>query len=111
MRWSNGTSCPTDPAKRPSRVIGATTDTTFVDPALAGGDWYYRVTARDIHDNESEPSNEAQLLAASGVGDDALPAAFRLAAAVPNPFNPSTLVRFSLAQDGPAAVDVLDAQQ
>ncbi|MCB1182198.1 T9SS type A sorting domain-containing protein [bacterium] len=94
----------------PATFIGTTTDTTFVDPALAGGDWYYRVTARDIHDNESEPSNEAQLLAASGVGDDALPAAFRLAAAVPNPFNPSTLVRFSLAQDGPAAVDVLDLQ-
>ncbi len=44
----------------------------------------------------------------TGVGD--APAVFMVEGNHPNPFNPSTRVVFSLAQAGPATVDVLDLQ-
>ena len=44
----------------------------------------------------------------SGVGD--VPNVFGLTGNVPNPFNPATQVRFSLARDGMAEIDVLDLQ-
>ncbi len=46
--------------------------------------------------------------AASPVGDDSLPALTRLAANVPNPFNPQTRISFDLGQDGPVRLDVFD---
>lgn len=94
----------------PVTFVGATPDTSFVDANLASGTWYYVVTAEDQHDNESDPSNQAELqVAVSGVGDD-LPLAFRVTGAVPNPFNPSTKIHFSLAAAGHTTVEVFDAR-
>lgn len=44
--------------------------------------------------------------AVTAVGD--VPAAFALLPAQPNPFNPSTTIRFSLATAGPVRLDILD---
>lgn len=43
-------------------------------------------------------------------GVDGVPGVFALRGNAPNPFNPSTRVTFSLAQSGPAVIDVLDLQ-
>jgi len=43
-------------------------------------------------------------------GVDALPRAFALHGAVPNPFNPQTMVRFSLPSDQFARLDIYDVQ-
>ncbi|HOX25590.1 MAG TPA: S8 family serine peptidase [Candidatus Krumholzibacteria bacterium] len=49
----------------------------------------------------------AALLALETTAAPDLPAALAIAAA-PNPFNPRTVVRFSLAEAGPATVEILD---
>lgn len=90
-------------------LLGTTADTTFVDADLAGGPWYYVVAGRDIHGNVGDPSNEVSLLTASAVGDE-IPAAFTVAGASPNPFNPRTDIRFSLPGEALASVDVYDAR-
>src|SRR5690606_3312630 len=47
---------------------------------------------------------------AVGVEDDAgVPYAFALEPAYPNPFNPATTLRFSLAEPGEAVLEVYDA--
>nr|AWJ66354.1 hypothetical protein [uncultured bacterium] len=45
----------------------------------------------------------------TGAGPDETPARFALEPAYPNPFNPSTQLRFSLDADGPARLAVYDA--
>ncbi len=94
----------------PGNFVGSTSDTTFVDAALASGTWYYKVTAEDFHNNESTPSNEAELAITVSAVEDGLPTAFRVVGAVPNPFNPSTVVHFSLARSGGTTVEVFDAR-
>jgi hypothetical protein len=51
-------------------LIGQTTSTTFVDPDLPAGTFYYLVTAQDAVGNVSQPSNEAN---ASVAGDTTPP--------------------------------------
>ncbi|MFT5514801.1 MAG: hypothetical protein ACI80V_000920, partial [Rhodothermales bacterium] len=48
--------------------------------------------------------------AVTGVEDDLLPASFELRPNYPNPFNPSTLVRYALPKAGPVTVSVYDAR-
>jgi len=40
-------------------LIGTTTDTTFIDSSLTGGNLYYYVSAMDIHNNESPYSEDS----------------------------------------------------
>ena len=90
--------------------VATTPDTSFADMGLASGTWYYVVTAEDFTNNESEPSNQVTLQTAiSGVNDET-PQAFRVTGAVPNPFNPSTSIHFSLEQGGPTAVEIFDTR-
>jgi hypothetical protein len=66
---------------------------------------YLLVTATDFAGNESEP---AILNQASGVGDGSLPSRFSLHANYPNPFNPTTVIRFDLPVDSPVRLRVFD---
>ena len=94
----------------PTSFVASTPDTSFADLNLASGTWHYRVTAEDFNNNESGPSNEASLQTAiSGVGDET-PQAFRVKGAVPNPFNPSTSIHFSLDQSGQTTVEIFDTR-
>jgi len=68
------------------------------------------VTAEDVHGNESVPSNEAQLQTGVSAVDDQTPLAFRLNGATPNPFNPVTTLRFSLARASATTVKVFDTR-
>ncbi|MCB1047885.1 MAG: T9SS type A sorting domain-containing protein, partial [Calditrichaeota bacterium] len=43
-------------------------------------------------------------------GSSSRPASFALYPVSPNPFNPDTMVRFSLAEDGPASLVLYDIQ-
>jgi hypothetical protein len=88
-------------------------DTTGVDStATASSDFYYIVTARDIHGNESTPSNEAMVDGTpTGIGDHT-PALSALSVLpnVPNPFSATTTLRFGLPEASGVTLEVFDVR-
>jgi len=83
-----------------SNRIGAPKDTSFVDTSFDPTRSYYKVSAWDIHENESgyallRPQD------ITGVSNaPAVPAVSLLEQNVPNPFNPMTVIRFAVARTG-----------
>ncbi len=89
----------------PASVVAALADTGFAD--AAGAPWYYKLTAVDVHGNESP----AALLTPSGTldaGGGPTTVALALHSPSPNPARGSSTVRFALAQRGWVRVAVLD---
>jgi hypothetical protein len=90
-------------------LIGVPWDTVLVDdefdPSVEN---YYKVSAWDIHRNESDWS----LLGPEDIGGvgspPAAPLVTRLEQNVPNPFNPVTMIRFSVAEPGWVRLVVFD---
>jgi hypothetical protein len=81
----------------PGTLVHSTASTGWVDPAYHGGGVYYEVTALDYAGNESSPAVAGSV---TGVGDVAIPSAFALYPNVPNPFNPTTVIRYDMPQNG-----------
>lgn len=72
------------------------------------GGYYYKLSAFDINDNESEfavfsPDN------VTGDETPKAPAASYLSQNYPNPFNPTTRIAFGLAAPGPVSLRIYDA--
>ena len=80
----------------------------LVDLGPGAGDFYYRVAAVDLHENEGAISNEAQATSLTGTGDSLLPQRTALRGNHPNPFNPSTSIRFDLSSPGRVELGVYD---
>lgn len=90
----------------PDSFVAASTDTLYVDPAwLAGGSWY-KLVAVDIHGNAG-PAAVLALSIISAAGD-APRAVTGLNPVAPNPFNPATVVSWSLARPGAVEVRICD---
>jgi hypothetical protein len=93
----------------PGNFLTTSPDTTLLDTSADPlKKWYYKVTAVDYNDNESDESNEAWADIVTAVGDQ-LPAQTFLAQNVPNPFNPATTISFGLADEGHVTLVVYDA--
>ncbi len=94
----------------PGNLIAEPTDTTYFD-----SDWrwdsgyYYKVSAIDIHENESAFSllRPADM---TGLGGEGPIAANYLKQNYPNPFNPSTTIPFALKAPGRASLKIYDAR-
>ncbi len=91
----------------PGNLAGSTTDTCFADGGMPGS--YYRLSAVDVHGNESPfafltPSNT------TGVGAGDVPRALALGAPAPNPLREVTTLHFSLPHEGRVALAVFDLQ-
>ena len=91
-----------------SNLLGTTEETRFFDGEwVVSAGYFYKVSARDIHENESDFA----ILApdqATAVGD--LPTTHRnvLYPNAPNPFNPRTTLAFEIATDGPVSLRIYD---
>lgn len=95
----------------PLYLLDNTTELTLWDRnAPAGTPYFYIVTARDVHGNQSVPSNEANIEAvASGTGDSVpVPSALQVLSNVPNPFSGATTLRIGLPGEADVILDVFD---
>ncbi len=80
----------------PANLVHQTAGTSWYDPD-AGPQDHYRLTAIDHAGNQSEPAMPQSVTAIAGAD---LPARPTLQGAFPNPFNPSTEIRFALPTGG-----------
>ncbi|UCH10823.1 MAG: VCBS repeat-containing protein [Fidelibacterota bacterium] len=101
-------------AANPTTLVdstGSITDTTKTLTGLTNGTTYYfRITAVDVALNESAYSSEVSATPTPlSVSDqDALPTEFALHQNHPNPFNPTTTLRFDLPEAGDVTLLVYD---
>jgi hypothetical protein len=93
----------------PGDLLTTTCDTITVDEGWAEGpDYCYKVTAVDVHGNES---GYAMFCSSELTGDDPapVPLATFLEQNYPNPFNPVTTIAFGLRAGGHVSLRIYDA--
>ncbi len=88
----------------PANRIATPVDTAWVDPA--GQTYWYKLTAVDVHGNESAATT---LLPAGALDAPAAALALSFAAPRPNPAGGAVTLRFTLARTGAVTLAVLDA--
>jgi hypothetical protein len=93
--------------ENPSVLLGTTTETSYDVSAFVGSGYHhFAVTARDFNGNES-PIDLGDWIPTSAEGE--LPTAFRLAQNFPNPFNPTTVIRYDVPKRGALVLSIHDA--
>ena len=93
-------------APNAGNLVTAQSDTAYVDNVAPTHAWY-RLTAVDVHGNESA-SVMVSPFQISGVSGGSVPPVTELQGATPNPFNPATTIAFTMAQAGQVTLAVHD---
>jgi hypothetical protein len=81
----------------PADLVHTTTTTSWIDPDYDGWNVYYKITALDFVGNESDPASAGTVTA---VAEPVIPQTFALYQNVPNPFNPTTAIRYDVPVGG-----------
>ena len=89
----------------PEDLVHETPDTFWIDTIENGYLYYYRVSAVDDAGNEGDRATTETTTDADG-----LPSAIVLHQNIPNPFNPTTLIRFELPARARVKLHVFDVQ-
>jgi hypothetical protein len=92
----------------PANFLSNDTDTVLVDAGAPTGALYYIVTAYDVHENQSKPSNEANVGATTHVGNLPPITALTVLQNHPNPFTASTSLQVGLAKASAVSIEVYD---
>ncbi len=90
----------------PEYLVQEVTESNWTDAVSHPFGLYYQITTVDWVGNESPPEGPSIV---SGVPVPVRPGGDTLAEAVPNPFNPTTLLEFEIVQPGPATLRIYDA--
>ena len=89
---------------------GTVVEWGWVPPEISAGDCRLVIRSRDRFGNTATAASEAFSIIPSSTGGPGPVLPYRLAAPRPNPFNPSTGIRFSLPEPTEVRLSVLDAQ-
>lgn len=92
----------------PINFLSNSIDTVYTDASAPGSALYYIVTARDVHTNESNASNEAAVAAVTGVGDTPAINGLSVLQNRPNPFTAGTELQIGLPHASRVDIAVYD---
>jgi hypothetical protein len=93
----------------PENLLGTSdSNPTFGHDVVEIGEHYYVVSAMDIHENESEYSEVASIALLSLVDVNGIPDNYTLHQNFPNPFNPTTQIKYELPSDALVNINIYD---
>jgi hypothetical protein len=92
----------------PINFLSSAEDTVLVDAGAPTSALYYIVTATDVHENQSAPSNEAGVSATTGVGNTPSITALTVLQNHPNPFTGATELSIGLPASSDVKIEVYD---
>jgi len=92
----------------PVHFLASATDTALIDASAPATALYYVVTAYDVHENRSAPSNEASVGSTTGVGNTPPITTLTVLQNHPNPFSGTTSLEIGLPVNADLEIEVFD---
>jgi hypothetical protein len=90
-------------------LLDTTLALTYVDSLFESGDYGYYVTAEYSQNDESDPTNIVIIsYVQSDAGNELIPISTKLNGNYPNPFNPTTSIKYALHEDARTCTEIFN---